>query len=88
MIDTDINRCIHVLFGLTRKRWESLNDYLWVDARSMMRHDVTPTLKIGSGGVAVMGGIHLIPSSIKAGRSLEYSVKATTWGMLNDGFGS
>lgn len=90
VIDTDIQSPgIHVLFGLDEEKMDkSLNDYLWgrcpiEDAA----YDVTPTLKIGSGGVAVMGGgIHLIPSSIKAGEIARVLREGYDVGMLNDGF--
>ena len=90
VIDTDIQSPgIHVLFGLDEEKMDkSLNDYLWGRCSiEEAAYDVTPVLKMGDGGVAVMGGgIHLIPSSIKAGEIARVLREGYDVSLLNDGF--
>lgn len=67
VVDTDIQSPgIHVLFGLDEEKMgRSLNDYLWgrcgIDE---VAHDVSAVVK---GAGVTVGGLYLIPSSIKAG---------------------
>jgi MinD-like ATPase involved in chromosome partitioning or flagellar assembly len=70
IIDIDIQSPgIHVLFGLAEQQLtRSLNDYLWGQcAIPDTAYDVSATLAGERGGAAALrGGIHLVPSSIKA----------------------
>lgn len=90
VIDTDIQSPgIHVLFGLDEEKMDkSLNDYLWGNcAIEQAAYDVSPTLKMGGGEVAVMsGGMYLIPSSLKAGEIAKVLREGYDVNMLNDGF--
>src|SRR5262245_40866777 len=70
IVDTDIQSPgIHVLFGFDEDNIErSLNDYIWgrcpIEATA---YDVSAALTAREGGAGTGRGIHLIPSSIKAG---------------------
>jgi MinD-like ATPase involved in chromosome partitioning or flagellar assembly len=90
IIDTDIQSPgIHVLFGLDEKRIDRvLNDYLWGRcAVEETAYDVGAILEMGEGQVAVMsGGIHLIPSSLKAGEIARVLRKGYDVGVLSNGF--
>jgi len=90
VIDTDIQSPgIHVLFGLDDEKMDkSLNDYLWGKcAIEEAAYDVSPTLTIDSGEVAVMSGVmYLIPSSLKAGEIAKVLREGYDVNMLNDGF--
>jgi MinD-like ATPase involved in chromosome partitioning or flagellar assembly len=90
VIDTDVQSPgIHVLFGLDEDRMDkALNDYLWGKcAIEEAAYDVSPLLRIGKGQVAVIsGGIHFIPSSIKAGEITRILRQGYDVGLLNDGF--
>jgi MinD-like ATPase involved in chromosome partitioning or flagellar assembly len=84
VIDTDIQSPgIHVLFGLDAERIDkALNDYLWGKCRvEETAYDV------GEGKITVMGGgIHLIPSSLKAGEIARVLREGYDVSLLNDGF--
>ena len=90
IIDTDIQSPgIHVLFGLDEEKIDkALNDYLWGKcAIEETAYDVGAILKMGKGEIAVMGGgIHLIPSSLKAGEIAKVLREGYDVGLLNDGF--
>ena len=90
VIDTDIQSPgIHVLFGLDEEKIDRcLNDYLWGNCEvEEAAYDVGATLKMGEGEVTVMGGgIHLIPSSLKAGEIARVLREGYDVGLLNDGF--
>lgn len=90
IIDTDIQSPgIHVLFGLNEEKMDrALNDYLWGRcAVEETAYDVGGLLEVGAGKVAVMGGgIHLIPSSIKAGEITRVLREGYDVGLLNNGF--
>ncbi|MBI2865529.1 MAG: MinD/ParA family protein [Chloroflexi bacterium] len=90
VIDTDIQSPgIHVLFGLDEEKMDrSLNDYLWGKcAIEQAAYDVSPTLKMGGGEVAVMaGGMYLIPCSLRAGEIAKVLREGYDVNLLNDGF--
>lgn len=90
IIDTDIQSPgIHVLFGLDEEKMDrALNDFLWGRcAVEDTAYDVGAVLKMGRGGVAVMsGGIHLIPSSLRAGEIARVLRQGYDVGLLNEGF--
>ncbi|HEX2988058.1 MAG TPA: MinD/ParA family protein [Chloroflexota bacterium] len=90
VIDTDIQSPgIHVLFGLDEEKMDrSLNDYLWGKcAIEDAAYDVSPLVRMGKGAAAVMGGgIHLIPSSIKAGEIARVLQEGYDVNLLSDGF--
>jgi MinD-like ATPase involved in chromosome partitioning or flagellar assembly len=84
IIDTDVQSPgIHILFGLDAEQMDkALNDYLWGKcAVEETAYDV------GKGEVTVMGGgIHLVPSSLKAGQITRVLREGYDVGLLNDGF--
>ncbi|MBI2864730.1 MAG: MinD/ParA family protein [Chloroflexi bacterium] len=90
VIDTDIQSPgIHVLFNLEEENMDkSLNDYLWGRCPiEEAAYDCSPTLKVGGGEVAVMGGgMYLIPSSIKAGDIARVLREGYDVNLLHDGF--
>jgi len=90
VIDTDVQSPgIHILFGLDEEQMDrALNDYLWGKcAVEETAYDVGTVLKMGEGEVTVMGGgIHLIPSSLKAAEIARVLSEGYDVGLLNDGF--
>lgn len=90
VIDTDVQSPgIHALFGLDGEKMDrALNDYLWGRcAIEETSYDVAPLLRMGDGQVAVMsGGIHLIPSSIKAGEITRILREGYDVDLLHHGF--
>jgi MinD-like ATPase involved in chromosome partitioning or flagellar assembly len=84
VIDTDIQSPgIHALFELDAEKIDrALNDYLWGKcAVEETAYDV------GAGKLTVMGGgIHLIPSSLKAGEIARVLREGYDVSLLNDGF--
>lgn len=90
IVDTDIQSPgIHVIFGLDEEKMDrALNDYLWGRCTiEETAYDVSPTLKVEGGEIAVMsGGVHLIPSSLKTGEIARVLREGYDVGLLNDGF--
>jgi MinD-like ATPase involved in chromosome partitioning or flagellar assembly len=90
VVDTDIQSPgIHTMFGLDADTMDkALNDYLWGRcAVEQTAYDVGPTLRMGEGEIVVMGGgIHLIPSTLRAGEIAKVLREGYDVDRLHEGF--